>query len=148
MTRLVRALRGAAVIGIAWGFAWILVGAVIGLVIGVVSPEDIEPGEGPERALPILGLVGFLSGLGFAGLLALAERHSRVEELSLARVAVWGLLGSAAIPLLMGTDASMGWVTGPMGALFAAASVAIARRAAPGEKSMPNRSPTAWSRPC
>lgn len=129
MTRLVRALRGATVIGIAWGFAWILVGALIWLVIRVVSPEDIAPGEGPERALPILGLVGLLSGLGFAALLALAERRNRLETLSLPRVALWGLLGSAAIPLLMGTDGSMGWVTGPMGAVFAAASVAIARRA-------------------
>ena len=129
MTRLVRALRGATVIGIAWDFAWILVGALIAAVIGVVSPEDIGPGEGPERALPILGLVGFLSGAGFAALLALAERRTRLEDLSLPRVALWGLLGSAAIPLLMGADGSMGWVTGPMGAVFAAASVAIARRA-------------------
>jgi membrane associated rhomboid family serine protease len=129
MTRLVRALRGAAVIGSAWGFAWILVGALIAAVIGVVSPEDIGPGEGPERALPILGLVGLLSGVGFAALLAFAERRTQLEELSLPRVALWGLLGSAAIPLLMGADASMGWVTGPMGAVFATASVAIARRA-------------------
>ena len=129
MTRLVRTLRGATVIGIAWGFAWILVGALIWLVIRVVSPEDIAPGEGPERALPILGLVGLLSGFGFAALLALAERRNRLETLALPRVALWGLLGSAAIPLLIGTDGSMGWVTGPMGAVFAAASVAIARRA-------------------
>lgn len=137
MTRLVRALRGATVISIAWGIAWIFVGALIWLVIRVVSPEDIAPGEGPERALPILGLVGLLSGFGFAALLALAERRNRLETLSLSRVALWGLLGSAAIPLLMGTDGSMGWVTGPMGAIFAAASVAIARRAKAHDQTVP-----------
>lgn len=37
----------------------------------------------------------------------------------------------------MGTDGSMGWVTGPMGAAFAAASVGAARR-----KALPGTEPT------
>lgn len=57
-------------------------------------------------------------------------RRRTLHQLSLWRVALWGLLGGVAIPLLMGTDGSMGWISGPMGAAFAAASVAAARRRA------------------
>jgi hypothetical protein len=139
MTRLIRRLRGAVSIGVAWGLLWIAIGLILIALIGVFRPQEIDPGEGPGKVLPILGLVGFLSGLGFAALLSLAERRTRLDELSLTRVALWGLLGSAAIPLVMGTDASMGWLTGPMGAIFATASVAIARRGTPrtNEESLP-----------
>jgi hypothetical protein len=107
-----------------------VIGLLLLAVFGVFRPQEIDPGEGPGKVLPILGLVGFLSGLGFAFLLSLAERRTGLHELSLMRVAFWGLLGSAAIPLLLGRDAGNGWVTGPMGAIFATASVAIARRGA------------------
>lgn len=130
MTGLVRRLRGAVTIGLVWGTMWVAIGVVLLVVLGVVRPDDIGPGEGPGTALPILGLVGFPSGLGFAGLLAVAERRTSLRELSLTRVALWGLLGSAAVPWLMGADGSMGWVTGPVGATLAAASVAIAQRRA------------------
>ena len=131
MTGLVRRLRGAVSIGVAWAVLWMVIGLLLLAGFGVFRPQEIDPGEGPGKVLPILGLVGFLSGLGFAALLSLAERRTRLHELSPARAALWGLLGSAAIPLLMGNDASNGWLTGPMGAIFAAASVAIARRGAP-----------------
>lgn len=137
MAELVRRLRGALGIGVTWGVLWAAIGVVLALTIGVVDPEDIDPGEGPARVAAIFGLVGFLSGLGFAGLLSLAERRRTIAQLSLGRVALWGVLGGAAIPLLMGTDGSMGWVTGPMGAIFATASVAAARRRALREANPP-----------
>ena len=126
--RLARWLRGALGVALTWAALWVLVGLAIYAVIRTVDPGDIGPGEGLDRALPILALVGFLSGLGFAALLSLVERRRTLRELSLGRVALWGLLGSAAVPLLMGTDASMGGLTGALGALFAAGSLAIARR--------------------
>ena len=138
MTQFVRRLRGALGIGLAWGVLWAALGAALAIIIGVVDPDQIGPGEGPARVALILGLVGFLSGLGFAGLLALAERRSTLHDLSLGRVALWGLLGGVAIPLLMGTDGSMGWLTGPMGAILATASVAAARR-----KALRNAKPSA-----
>jgi len=130
MTSLLRRLRGALGIGVTWGVLWAGLGLVFWLLMRALRPGDIDPGEGLGRVLPILSLVGLLSGLGFAGILALAERRRTVGALSLGRVALWGLLGGVAIPLLMGTDGSMGWLTGPMGAGFAAASVALARRRA------------------
>jgi hypothetical protein len=116
MSSLVRRVRGALAIGAVWGAVWIAIGLVVWAVIRMLAPEDIEPGEGLDTALPILGLAGFLAGLGFAGLLSIAERRAALDDLSLPRVALWGLLGSAAIPWLIGSDGSMGWVTGPLGA--------------------------------
>lgn len=128
MTSFVRRFRGALGIGLTWAVLWVVFGVLFMSFLYIFQPEDIGPGEGPAKALPILALVGFLSGLGFAALLSLAERRRTLRELSLPRIALWGMLGSAAIPLLMGTDGSMGWLTGSLGATFATASVAIARR--------------------
>lgn len=128
MTALGRRLRGAIGIGLTWAVLWLVVGVLLFIVFRIFQPEDIGPGEGPSRVLPILATVGFLSGLAFAFLLSLTEGRRTFRELSLRRVSIWGLLGSAPIPLLMGTDAGMGVVTGSLGAIFAAGSVAIARR--------------------
>lgn len=128
MTDFVRRLRGALGIGLTWSVLWGAIGLVLSLIIGFARPNDIDPGEGPGKAAAVFGLLGFLAGLGFAGLLSLAERRRTIHELSLGRVALWGLLGAAALPLLMGADSSMGLITGPLGAIFATASVATARR--------------------
>ena len=130
MTDLVRRLRGALGIGVMWGVLWAAIGLALGFIVGIVRPDQIGPGEGPGRIAAVLGFVGFLSGLGFAGLVSLAERRRTIHELSLGRAALWGLLGSAAIPLLTGADPSVGLITGSLGALFATASVATARRGA------------------
>ena len=127
MTDLVRRLRGALGICMTWGVLWATIGLVLGFILGVVRPDQIEPGEGPGRIATVLGLFGFLSGLGFAGLFSLAEGRRTIHELSLRRVALWGLLGAGAIPMLTGGDASVGLITGSLGALFATASVAMAR---------------------
>ena len=130
MGDLVRRLRGALGIGVTWGVLWAVIGLVLGVIVGIVSPDQVEPGEGPRKVAAVLGLVGFLSGLGFAGLVFLAERRRTIHELSLGRVALWGVLGAASIPMLTGADPSMGLITGSLGALFATASVATARRGA------------------
>lgn len=137
MRALARWIRGALSVGVTWSVLWIMIGIAIWTVLKIFQPEDIGPGEGLDRALPILGLVGLLSGLGFSGLLTLAERRRGLRELSLGRVALWGALGSAAVPLLMGADGSMGWLTGALGAAFATASVAIARRGTGHEPTLP-----------
>jgi hypothetical protein len=127
-----RWLRGALGTGLIWAALWIIIGVLIMTGLWLVDPDEIG-NDGPSHVLPILGIVGFLSGLGFAAMLSLAERRHSFRELSLGRVALWGMLGSAGIPLLMGTDGSTGWLTGTLGALFAAGSVAIARRGAQAE---------------
>ena len=128
MTSFTRWLRGALGIGLTWATLWVIIGVLIMTTIYLIDPADIGPGEGPAKALPILAAVGLLSGFGFATLLSLAEGRRGLRDLSMVRVALWGALGSAAIPFVMGTDASMGWLTGSLGAIFAAGSLALARR--------------------
>lgn len=129
MGNLIRRVRGAVGIGMTWGALWAAISVALTLALGVFRPEEIDPGEGPGRVAAIFGLVGFLCGLGFAGLLYLNEKRRTVGELSLGRVALWGVLGGAAIPTLIGAPVGEGWITGALGGLFAAASVAVARRA-------------------
>ena len=137
MRALARWIRGALSVGVTWSVLWVMIGVALWGVFKIFQPEDIGPGEGLSVVLPILGTVGLLSGLGFSGLLTLAERRRGLGELSLGRVGLWGALGSAAVPLLMGADPSMGWLTGSLGAVFATSSVAIARRGTGGEPALP-----------
>lgn len=127
MTDLLRKLRGALGIGVTWGVSWALLGALLGILVGIVRPSDIDPGEGPATIARVLGFVGLISGIGFATLLSLTESRKSIRELSLVRAALWGFLGAAAIPALTGADASMGLISGGLGALFAAGSIATAR---------------------
>ena len=64
MTNILRWLRGALGVGLTWAALWVVFGILFGTVIWIVDPKDIGPGEGPSTALPILGLVGFLSHTG------------------------------------------------------------------------------------
>ena len=142
MGNLIRKIRGLMGVGITWGALWGVIGAGIGLTIGIISPGAWD------WTNPILdwafgiGVYGVVSGVGFATLLSLREGRKTIFDLSLRRVALWGVLGSAAVPLLfnalgllppgstlfeiLGAVA----VTGFMGGTFAPGSVAIARRAA------------------
>lgn len=142
MGNLLRKIRGLVGVGVTWGTLWGVIGAGIGLVIGIISPGAWDWGN------PILdwafgmGLYGAVSGVAFATLLSLGEGRKTIFDLSLRRVSIWGVLGSAAVPLLfnsMGAFAAgttvvdiLGAiaVTGLLGGTFAPVSVAIARRAA------------------
>src|SRR5688572_32475072 len=130
MNGILRRLRGAIGVGVTWAVLWVLLGSLVLGAFMLIDPADIGPGEGASQVLPIFALVGFLSGTGFAALLAFSERAKKLTELSLWRVGLLGALGSVAIPWLLGADKGEGWLTGTFGAAFAAGSVAIARRGA------------------
>lgn len=141
MGDVLRKLRGLTGVGITWGAAWATIGAGVGYALGLASPE-IWTWSNPvaEWALGI-GLYGFVSGVGFGGLLSLRESAKTLGELSLSRIALWGALGAVAVPLLFGALGTFGagttvadvvgamLVTGGLGALSAPGSIAIARRA-------------------
>ncbi len=126
---LLQRLRGALGFATMWSVAWVGLSLALFALFKIFDPDDIGE-DGLGVVVPILATVGFLCGLGFAGLLALLERHKALERLSLVRVAIWGFAGSAGIPLLMGADGSMWPVTGTVGAILATTSVAVARRPA------------------
>jgi hypothetical protein len=131
METLTRRLRGLLGVGVTWGTLWAGIGAVIGLVVG--EPMAVW-------ALG-MGLYGLVSGVGFGALLSLGEGRKTLLDLRLGRVAVWGVLGSALVPLLFGAMGTFGvgttladvlgavLTTAVLGGTFAPGSVAIARRA-------------------
>ena len=138
--KVLRRLRGLLGVGATWGVLWGGIGSVIGLIIGL-----IDPGAG-SLGYPVtvwgLGMAayGAVSGIGFGALLSLGEGSKVLRELSLRRTALWGVLGSALVPLAFMSffDPGTAWTeifgamvtTGALGGVFAPGSVAIARRAA------------------
>lgn len=129
MSTLLRRARGLFGIALTWGVVWGIAGAVAVGLLGLLRPADIDPGEGPLIAAAVLGLAGAVSGTVFGALLSIGERRKTLLRLSLARVALWGLLGAAVVPLLTGVDDRMVYITCPLGATLAVVSVALARRA-------------------
>lgn len=130
MTGWIRRLRGMLGTGVTWGVGWAIVMFGIGTIIGIVDPDSIDAGEEPWRIAGLVGGVGFLSGVAFAGLFSWIENRKSLRDLSVARAAVWGAIGGAALPLLTTMNDSVLVNTMPLGAIFAASTVAIARRAA------------------
>ena len=130
MNSLRRKLRGMFGVGLTWGVGWAIVMFIIGSIIGIVDPDSIDAGEEPWRLAGLVGMVGFISGSVFALILSSVERLKTVRDLSVLRSAFWGALGGAALPLLTTMNESVLTTTMPLGAIFAASTVAIARRAA------------------
>ena len=130
MNTLLRKLRGMLGVGVTWAVGWAIIMFILGSIISVVDPDSIDQGEEPWRLALMVSVVGFISGSVFALILSTAERRKSILDLSAGRAAIWGALGGAALPLLTGMPDVTVFNTAPLGALFAASTVAIARRAA------------------
>ena len=139
MNPLLRKLRGMFGVGLTWGVGWGIAMFLIGTIIGIVDPDSIDAGEEPWRLAGLVGTVGFISGSVFALILSSAERVKSIRDLSVLRSAFWGALGGAALPLLTTMNESVLSTTMPLGAIFAASTVAIARRAALREAELTDR---------
>lgn len=139
MQTLVRRLRGAIGIATTWALLWALLGALLGTIDTLSRPTG---GESPWYLAAVLGRVGFLSGLVCAAIIAGLERHRRLSQLSLARVALWGAIGGATIPLLTAVPESQLLWTCPFGAVLAAGSLGMARRTPQNPLSPGDHSPT------
>jgi hypothetical protein len=95
-----------------------------------------------DEMWPAIGAYpGFLSGVIFSAVLAIAARRRRLDELSLVRVGAWGALAGfllGMVPFVVGEPTSERplWLLGIvfvgsttlLGAVSAAGSLAIARR--------------------
>lgn len=125
--KLLRNLRSLFGIGLIWGILWAALAIIAGTIIGVIDPDDIGPGEEPLVLAPMIGLVAFICGLVFGALVSTAERGEPIFDLPLFRVAMWGILVAAALPLVAGKAIPEMLVTVPLGAVSAVASVAIVR---------------------
>jgi hypothetical protein len=115
--------------GVTWGAAWFVAGSVPRWVFGVET----------DAPLPLVfGVFGFIAGVVFSGVLVLAERRRRFDQMSLARFAGWGAVGALLLSALIAKTASLAWgdvlalapTLAVASAVCASGSLALARRAA------------------
>lgn len=146
---LLRKLRGIVVTSLVWGFGWAVLGGLA--LSGLESVWSSLPASldlsAPERAwglfragFRLAGMLGVVAGAVFATTVAFAERRRTFATLSGYRLATWGALGGAAIPLVAATMYLAGegiWLRGigpfiavasSLGALSSWAMMRLARR--------------------
>lgn len=129
MQKWIRRIRGAIGMGLTWALAWFTAGMVLLFIIGP---------DAADVPFPLgFGLLGFLAGVTFSGILGLVEGRRSFDEMSLPRFAAWGGLGGFLFSSLfvlatgLGADAflGLGAIFALAGASCAAGSLVLARRA-------------------
>lgn len=127
MQHWLRRARGAIGMGFTWAVAWSAVGAVPRWMLGF----------NPDAPFPLIfGVLGFMAGVTFSGLLMLTERRRPFDQMSLPRFAAWGAAGGLLVSAIFAKIASLGWgdvlLLAPTFAvacaLCASGSLALARR--------------------
>ncbi len=112
-----------------WSAGFVILGMVIVTIVSLMDPSQIDPGEGPIDVAPLFALLGAVTGGVFGGLLAFSERRKTFKELTLPRMALWGMIGGTLLPLIMGKHIGNAIVFAPLGAILSTATLALARRA-------------------
>ncbi len=132
MKKWVRRIRGAIGMGLTWAMAWFGAGIVLLLVVGVGAADVPFP--------LFFGLLGFLAGTTFSGVLGVVEGRRRFDQMSLPRFAGWGAVGGLLLSVIFVLAVAIAGdttleilVLGPVfalaGAGSAAGSLALARMA-------------------
>jgi hypothetical protein len=128
MRKWLRRVRGAIGMGFTWALAWSVAGLVPRWVLGF----------NPDVPFPLVfGVLGFIAGVTFSGLVVLTEGRRRFDQISLPRFAGWGAMGGLLLSALFAKAASLEWgdvlAIAPTFALASAVcasgSLAVARRA-------------------
>jgi hypothetical protein len=129
MSKWLRRIRGALGMGLAWAMAWFTAGMVLLLIVGP---------DAADVPFPLgFGLLGFLAGATFSGVLGIVGGRRTFDQMSIPRFAGWGagggLLFAVIFVLAAGLGGSVLLVLGPVFALSSAASaagsLALARKA-------------------
>jgi hypothetical protein len=127
-----RRIRGVIGIGVTWAAAWALVGSVPRWLFGFNT----------DAPFPIIfGVLGFIAGVIFSGLLMLAEGRRGFDEMKISRFAAWGGVGGVLLSAIFTRIASLGFgevlaivpTFAVACAISASGSLALARRARMGE---------------
>jgi len=129
MGKWLRRIRGALGMGFIWATAWSVAGSVPRWVFGMNTDVPFPL---------VFGVLGFLGGITFSGVLALTEGRRRFDQMSVPRFAGWGATGGLLLSAFFAKAASLGWqdvlAIAPTFALAcaicASGSLALARRAA------------------
>ena len=114
--------------GFIWAAAWFAAGLVPRWVFGFNADVPFPL---------VFGVLGFMAGVIFSGVLTLSEGRRGFDRLTLPRFAGWGAMGGLLLSALFAKIASLGWgdvlVIAPTFALASAVcasgSLALARRA-------------------
>jgi hypothetical protein len=128
MQKWLRRIRGAIGMGFTWAAAWSAVGWVPRWVFGFNADVPFPL---------VFGVLGFMAGVTFSGILMLTEGSRRFDQMSLRRFAGWGAVGGLLLSALFAKAASLGWgdvlAIAPTfalaSAICASGSLAVARRA-------------------
>lgn len=124
-----RRVRGALGMGLTWALAWFGAGMILLLIVGP---------DAADVPFPLgFGMFGFFAGVAFSGVLAIVEGRRTFDRMSLPRFAGWGALGGVLLSAVfvpvagLGLDVflGLGVVFGFSGAVCAAGSLALARKA-------------------
>jgi hypothetical protein len=123
-----RRIRGAIGMGITWGVAWGVVGSVPRWLFGFNTDVPFPL---------VFGVLGFVAGVIFSGLLMLTEGRRGFDEMKLSRFAAWGAVGGFLLSAIFTRAASLGWgdalaiapTFAVASAICASGSLALARRA-------------------
>jgi hypothetical protein len=127
-----RRIRGAIGMGLTWAAAWFTAGMILLFIVGFGAADVPFP--------LFWGVLGFIGGVTFSGLLGLVDGRRRFDEMSMPRFAAWGGLGgfmlAAVLTPITGVGMGMLSLLGPIfavaGAGCAAGSLALARMAEDG----------------
>ncbi|MGD8361770.1 MAG: hypothetical protein PVJ04_10085 [Gemmatimonadota bacterium] len=134
MKKWLRRIRGAIGIGLTWAMAWFGAGLILLLIVGVGAADVPFP--------LFFGLLGFLAGITFSGVLWMIEGRRRFDQMSLPRFAGWGAVGGLLLSVafvfavalagdttLIGNLVFLGPLFAVAGGGCAAGSLALARMA-------------------
>jgi hypothetical protein len=121
-------IRGAIGMGFTWAAAWFAAGLVPRWVFGFNADVPFPL---------VFGVLGFIAGVIFSGLLMLTEGRRGFEQMTLSRFAAWGAVGGLLLSAIFTRAASLGFgevlAIAPTFALAcavcASGSLAVARRA-------------------
>ena len=127
MRKWLRRIRGAIGMGAIWAAAWSAAGLVPRWVFGFNADVPFPL---------VFGVLGFIAGVMFSGLVVLTEGRRTLGQISLPRFAGWGAVGGFLLSALFARAASLGsgdvLAIAPTfalaGAICAAGSLALARR--------------------
>lgn len=95
-------VRAVTVTALMWSIAWLPVGIIEGSFRYLTqSPYHAVPiGDHLRWSATFWMVLGAVSGVCFAVILAAAERRSTLDDMKLRRMAIWGGLGAVAVPIM------------------------------------------------
>lgn len=94
-----RRLRGILSLALIWALVWLPTGVVLGWALGWTGHSLTL--RAPMWYLAVWTLLGASSGAIFALLLATLERRRTLDQLSARRLATWGAVAGAALPVVV-----------------------------------------------